>query len=66
MRATFEFDVAGTSRDELNEKAEELIAKFLSVPSIDEAMSMVDTEMKVSQSTENENIFIAHVHVRIR
>lgn len=66
MRSTFEFDVAGASRAELNEKAEELIAKFLSVPSIDEAMSMVDTEMKVLQSPDNKDLFVAHVHVRIR
>lgn len=66
MRTTFEFDVAGTSREDINEKVGELVAKFLSVPTSEEAMSMADIELKVEQSAADSNLFTAHAHVRIR
>lgn len=66
MRTTFEFDVAGTSREDINEKVGELVAKFLSTSSVEEALSMVDIELKVRQSESPSNTFIAHAHVRIR
>lgn len=66
MRTTFEFDVAGTSQQDINEKVGELVAKFLSVSTVEEALSMVDIEMKVKQLENNQNAFVAHAHVRIR
>ncbi len=66
MRTTFEFDVAGTSREDINEKVGELIAKFIGTPTVEEAMSMVDVELKVEQSEANNGLFAAHAHVRIR
>lgn len=62
MRTTFEFEASGVSHEELQEKAQELIAKFLSIE-ISEVEAKTDVEMHV---TANDKTFTAKVYVRVK
>jgi|1048.fasta_scaffold13336_4 hypothetical protein len=62
MRTTFEFEATGTSHEELQRKAEELVARYLNIE-LDSVESKTDIEMNVK--AEND-VFTAKVHVRIK
>jgi hypothetical protein len=62
MRTTFEFEVTGTSHEDLQRKAEELVARYLNI-NLDSVESKTDIEMNVK--AEND-VFTAKVHVRIK
>jgi hypothetical protein len=62
MRTTFEFEATGTSHEDLQQKAEQLVARYLNI-NLDSVESKTDIEMNVK--AEND-VFTAKVHVRIK
>jgi hypothetical protein len=62
MRTTFEFEATGTSHEDLQQKTEELVARYLNI-NLDSVESKTDIEMNVK--AEND-VFTAKVHVRIK
>jgi hypothetical protein len=62
VRTTFEFSAAGVSHEDLKQKTEEVVAKFLDID-LELVESKAEIEMNV---TFEKDMFEAKVYVRIK
>jgi|Laugresu1bdmlbdd_1035124.scaffolds.fasta_scaffold392990_1 hypothetical protein len=66
MRSSVEFKVKGKTHGEIVEQVHKLVCGYLSIDSVEDAMSAVDVEVKVQQEDAESIIYIATAHVRIK
>jgi hypothetical protein len=63
MRSTFEFEVSGSSLDDIKNKAEMAIAKFLGLDAEAEIDNLVNAEL---HAVASDSKFTAKVYVRVK
>jgi len=66
MRSNIEFRVEGKTHKDITEQVTTLICDYLDIKDAEQAMSAVDAEIKVQQTSAGEKKYSATAHVRIK